>query len=142
MKNFSAFLFAVLFALGLALARMTDPHRVIAFLEIGPHWSENLLFVMIGALIVTLTMFPLILRRKKPLLDTVFHYQTSSLIDRRLILGSALFGIGWGISGYCPGPLVVGLASLKLAPWTCFIGFLIGQLIVRKATRAGAASCE
>jgi uncharacterized membrane protein YedE/YeeE len=135
-KEISAFLFGMLFALGLALARMTDPQRVIAFLEIGPRWSENLLFVMIGALMVTVTIFPLILRRKKPILDVAFHLQTNRLIDRRLILGAMLFGIGWGISGYCPGPLVVGLASIKPVPWICFSFFLVGQWLSKRAAKS------
>jgi len=142
MKSFTAFLFGMMFALGLALARMTDPQRVIAFLEIGPHWSESLLFVMTGALAVTLVLFPLILRRNKPILDAVFLVQTHSLIDRKLIVGSILFGIGWGISGYCPGPLVVGLAKLTLMPWTCWIFFLIGQYMVRRSAKAGEPLCE
>ncbi len=136
MKEVSAFLFGLLFALGLALARMTDPQRVIAFLDVGPHWSESLLFVMVGALMVTLTLFPLIMRRKKPILDRAFHLQNNRLIDRRLIIGSMLFGIGWGISGYCPGPLVVGLASFREIPWLCFTFFLVGQWLSRKANQA------
>lgn len=136
MRSMSAFLFGTLFALGLALARMTDPQKVIGFLEIGPHWSEALLFVMVGALLVTLPLFPLILRRKKPILDTGFHLQNNRPVDRPLVLGAILFGIGWGISGYCPGPMVVGLASLKQIPWLCFTFFLIGQWLSRKVINA------
>ena len=132
MKSAIAYFLGTLFGWGLVVSQMTDPNRVIAFLEIGPHWSENLIFVMGGALTVTLITFPLILRRKQPFLDTAFHLPKSKTIDLRLFLGALLFGIGWGLSGYCPGPLVVGLVSLKLSPWTCFVFFVLGLWIARQ----------
>lgn len=130
--NLSAFLTGLLFAIGLAIARMTDPTRIIAFLEIGPHWSPNLLFVMVGALLVTFTLYRSIFRRQRPLLDSQFHVQNNVHLDRRLLIGSAIFGIGWGVSGYCPGPLVVSLSSLHQTPWIIFIFFLVGQWISRR----------
>lgn len=132
MKTAAAYFLGTLFGWGLVISGMTDPHRVIAFLEIGPQWSESLIFVMGGALTVTLITFPFILKRKKPLLDTTFHLPKAKTIDRRLLLGALLFGIGWGLSGYCPGPLVVGLASFKLSPWICFVFFVLGLWIARQ----------
>lgn len=142
MNVITSYLIGTLFALGLIRAGMTDPERIIAFLEIGPRWSESLLFVMTGALLVTLSTFPLILKRSKPLLEPSFHISKASKLDRRLILGSILFGAGWGISGYCPGPLVVGLASFKLIPWLCFGFFLFGQWIARRWSKSTYDSCE
>ena len=133
MRNLLAYLAGVLFALGLSLSGMTDPHRVIGFLQIGPDWSESLMFVMAGALSVTLITFPLILKRRRPLLEETFHLGNASGVDRRLFLGAILFGIGWGISGYCPGPLVVGLTTLGISPWLCFSFFVLGQWVARRA---------
>jgi uncharacterized membrane protein YedE/YeeE len=132
MKNALAYLMGLLFGLGLVASGMTDPQRVIAFLEIGTQWSESLLFVMGGALAVTLVTFPLILKAKHPILDTTFHLSKGRQIDHQLLLGSILFGVGWGLSGYCPGPLVVGLVSAKLRPWTCFAFFVAGLWIARR----------
>lgn len=136
MKTVAAYFLGMLFGWGLVVSQMTDPHRVIAFLEMGPHWSENLLFVMGGALTVTLITFPLILKCKKPLLDAAFHLPKTKTIDRRLLVGALLFGIGWGVSGYCPGPLVVGLVSLKTSPWICFVFFVVGLWIARQLSPA------
>ena len=132
MKTAAAYLLGILFGLGLVVSQMTDPRRVIAFLEIGPDWSENLIFVMGGALTVTLLTFPVILKRKRPVLDTTFHLPIWRVIDLRLLLGALLFGIGWGLSGYCPGPLVVSLISMKLSPWISFVFFMGGLWIARK----------
>ncbi|MEN9680937.1 MAG: hypothetical protein RLZZ627_830 [Pseudomonadota bacterium] len=132
MKNVFAYLFGILFGWGLVVARMTDPQRIIAFLEIGPSWSENLIFVMVGALIVTLIAFPLILKQRHPVLDTAFHLPELKRIDLGLVFGALLFGVGWGLSGYCPGPLVVGLVSLKPSPWVCFAFFILGLWVARK----------
>ena len=132
MKTAAAYLLGILFGLGLVVSQMTDPRRVIAFLEIGPDWSENLIFVMGGALTVTLLTFPVILRRKRPVLDTTFHLPIWRVIDLRLLLGALLFGIGWGLSGYCPGPLVVSLISMKVSPWISFVFFVVGLWIARK----------
>jgi uncharacterized membrane protein YedE/YeeE len=121
---------------------MTDPKRVIAFLEIGNHWSENLLFVMVGALSVTLATFPWILRLQHPVLDSTFHVQKKSSIDSSLLIGALIFGVGWGLSGYCPGPLIAGLASLKAIPWFLFLTFLVGQWLARRLVRDKRSSEE
>jgi uncharacterized protein len=131
-KNISAFLAGIVFALGLAISKMTDPKRVIAFLQWGPNWSESLLFVMGGALSVSLLGTWWALRRPRPILDYEFHLPQKAHIDRTLLSGAILFGIGWGLSGYCPGPLVTGLASLHSIPWIIFIAFLFGHWLARK----------
>jgi uncharacterized membrane protein YedE/YeeE len=132
MKSVFAYLVGVLFGWGLVVAQMTDPQKIIAFLEIGPRWSENLIFVMGGALTVTLIAFPLILRQSRPILDKSFHLPARKRVGGRLVLGALLFGVGWGLSGYCPGPLVVGVVSLKPPPWICLFFFVVGLWIARK----------
>ncbi|WP_085316653.1 DUF6691 family protein [Derxia lacustris] len=99
-----------LFGLGLGVARMTDPLKVLGFLDIAGAWDPSLAFVLGGAVAVTVVAFRFVLRRAAPIWAERFHLPTASAVDRRLVLGAALFGIGWGLTGYCPGPALAGLA--------------------------------
>jgi len=104
-----------LFGFGLALGGMTDPQNTIDFLDITVNWNPNLAFVMGGAVIVTLPVFQwLAPRMGRPALATHFHWPTASEIDLRLVAGSAMFGLGWGIAGLCPGPALGALAYMNL----------------------------
>ncbi|AKU98284.1 hypothetical protein AKJ09_04948 [Labilithrix luteola] len=106
------FLSGALFAVGLALAGMTSPHRVIGFLDVAGHWDPSLAFVMIGAIGVYATAFWLGRRRMtKPALAEGFPTLPQGAIDVRLVAGSLIFGAGWGMAGYCPGPAIVSAAS-------------------------------
>jgi uncharacterized membrane protein YedE/YeeE len=109
MKSWPALLSGLLFGMGLSLAGMTDPAKVQGFLDITGAWLPDLAFVMGGALLITLTLTPVILRRGAPLLASHFNLPNLKSIDRRLISGSAIFGVGWGLSGYCPGPALVSV---------------------------------
>jgi hypothetical protein len=100
-----------LFAVGLAVAGMTVPSKVTGFLDFAGHWDPSLMFVMGGAVMVHFVLFRLILRRSSPIFDTKFHLPTRRDIDVRLVLGAAIFGVGWGLGGYCPGPGLVSLTS-------------------------------
>lgn len=106
-----AVLAGALFALGLVLGGMTIPARIIGFLAVGGAWDPGLAFVMIGAIAVYAPLLRLIRRRSAPLLAERFHWPTATAIDTRLVAGSAMFGVGWGLSGYCPGPALVSLAA-------------------------------
>lgn len=101
----------LLFALSLGLAGMTDPARVQAFLDISGSWDPTLAFVMGGAIAVHAPLSWLIRRRKAPVLAPAFPDVSHTQLDRRLLCGAALFGVGWGLSGYCPGPALVSLAT-------------------------------
>jgi len=101
----------VLFGAGLALSGMTDPTKVLGFLDIAGRWDPSLIFVLGGAVSVSVVAFRLVLRRAQPMLDTRFHLPAQRDVDPALVFGSALFGIGWGLSGYCPGPAVALLAA-------------------------------
>lgn len=104
-----AFLSGILFGTGLTLSQMANPDKVLNFLDVTGNWDPSLILVMIGALSVTVLFFRIILKRPKPLFDEKFYLSTKSAIDKPLIIGATIFGIGWGISGYCPGPVVAGL---------------------------------
>lgn len=108
-RELSALLAGLMFGGGLAAAGMTDPRRVQGFLDLFGDWDPTLAFVMGAAVAVTVICFRLVLRRPTPILDEQFHLPTRRDIDYRLVVGSLLFGIGWGLFGYCPGPAIGGL---------------------------------
>ena len=101
----------VLFALGLALSGMTDPARVTGFLDVRGAWDPTLAFVMAGAILAHAPVVRLIRRRSAPAFDTRFHWPRLTRIDAALVVGAAVFGVGWGLSGYCPGPALVSLGG-------------------------------
>jgi len=105
----ASLLTGVLFGVGLALSQMTNPDKVIAFLDLAGNWDPSLFFVMLGALTVTMICFRLILRRSQPVLGQKFYLPMKKDIDKPLLFGATIFGIGWGIAGYCPGPVIAGL---------------------------------
>lgn len=123
------------FGVGLTISGMVNPAKVIGFLNVTGDWDPSLAFTMIGALLVTVPAFAIARRMQKPLATTQFHWPTRSDIDSRLLIGAATFGVGWGLSGFCPGP---ALASLSLGYVDSFIfvgGLLLGTLIVRLVER-------
>lgn len=130
----TSFITGLLFGLGLTISEMIDPARVIGFLDVTGRWDPTLAFVLAGALAVTLPLFRFILRRPCPVLDRQFHLPTQSRIDRRLIAGAAIFGIGWGLAGLCPGPALAGLASGKPAVFLFVAAMIGGQWIAAKAS--------
>lgn len=121
-----------LFGLGLAVSGMINPAKVINFLNLTGHWDPTLAFVMGGALLVTFPIYQLNKRRQQPTLEATFSLPTNRKIDRRLLVGAAVFGIGWGLGGFCPGPAVAAIASLQW-PVFLFLGaMLVGQWLADK----------
>lgn len=110
--SFSTFLAGLIFGAGLTVSQMVNPTKVIAFLDITGNWDPSLAFVMGGALLVTFLGYKLVLKSSSPLFDERFRLPTRKDIDKPLLIGAALFGIGWGLAGLCPGP---ALASLSFA---------------------------
>jgi len=110
MKFGAALLAGALFGLGLTLSGMSDPAKVLGFLDVTGDWRPDLAFVMGGAVLVTYVATPWVLNRPLPLFNANFATPTNTKLDKRLISGAALFGIGWGLSGYCPGPAWVSLS--------------------------------
>jgi uncharacterized membrane protein YedE/YeeE len=128
----AAFIVGVIFALGLAVSEMINPARVIGFLDVAGRWDPTLLLVMTGALAVTVPLFPVILRRSKPFLATQYGLPTQTRIDRRLIFGSAIFGIGWGLAGFCPGPALAALASGSSSVMLFVFAMVVGQWLASR----------
>jgi hypothetical protein len=113
MNLFVALIAGTLFGFGLAFSGMTDPANVIGFLNLGGQWNPSLAFVMLGGLAVTIPAFQLLIpKMEKPLQAKIFAEPNKVTIDLKLVLGACLFGIGWGLSGLCPGPVIAGIAYL------------------------------
>jgi uncharacterized protein len=128
-RTFVALLAGTLFGLGLAVSGMMNPAKIIGFLDVAGEWDPTLAFVMGGALLVTIPAFRLILNRPRPILADGFALPTKSALDRRLLGGAALFGVGWGLSGFCPGPAVAALVT-GLAPVFAFVAAMIAGMAV------------
>jgi uncharacterized membrane protein YedE/YeeE len=127
----------LLFGAGLALSGMVLPEKVIGFLDVSGHWDPSLIFVMVGALVVHCIAVRVILRRPAPLFDTRFHLSALRTVDRPLVAGAAIFGIGWGLGGFCPGPSLVVLGAGTL-PAIVFVtamaaGMGVQHVIARRA---------
>ena len=138
-RSVAAFLAGLIFGLGLVVSQMIDPAKVLGFLDIAGNWDPSLAFVMIGAIPVAAIGFRATRARRAPVLDIEFHGPTGTRVDTGLIIGSTLFGIGWGLVGYCPGP---ALTSLALGRWQSFVfvaAMLAGMAGYRFRDRAGAA---
>ncbi len=115
------------FGIGLLLSGLADPAKVLAFLDLGGAWDPSLLFTMGGALLVAAPAFAWAKRRGRTLADGPLHLPQKGRIDRRLVLGSLVFGVGWGLAGYCPGPAVVSLAWGGLKP-LLFVGAMVAGM--------------
>lgn len=111
----SSLLSGLVFGFGLIISGMANPAKVLGFLDLAGHWDPSLAFVMAGAIAVGLVAFAIARRRTRSLLGAQMRLPSAGHIDRRLILGSLLFGAGWGVAGFCPGPalVAVGMGELK-----------------------------
>jgi len=119
----------LIFGYGLALAGMTNPNKVLGFLDISGAWDPSLLLVLAGAVAVTFVGFRIVLRRPQPLFGPHFQLPLRQAIDLPLVAGAAIFGVGWGISGYCPGPAVAMLAAPGREAWIFLPAMLLGMLL-------------
>ncbi len=126
-----------IFGFGLSLSGMVDPARVIGFLDIASgHWDPSLMFVLGGAVAVTMPGILLQRRLSRPALDGTFHLPAADRIDGRLLVGSAIFGVGWGLAGFCPGPAVsalsMGLTSVFLFVAAMAAGMILHDRIIAR----------
>jgi len=127
-----AWVTGLLFGFGLALSGMTHPRKVLDFLDLAGPWDPSLAFVMVGAVAVATIGFRSVLRRSRPWLDPQYHVTKKTQIDHRLIVGAGLFGVGWGIGGYCPGPAIALLAAPNWELWAFLPSMLAGSLLARR----------
>lgn len=130
-RQLIAFGAGLVFALGLGVAGMTKPSKVLAFLDVSGAWDPALAFVMVGAIGVHASLLWLGRRRTAPLIAPAFEPRTLQRVDRRLVIGAALFGVGWGASGFCPGPALVSLVSFSPSTWLFVASMLAGMAVVR-----------
>lgn len=143
LQSIMALVTGLVFGLGLIVSGMTDPSKVIGFLDILGNWNPSLAFVMGGAIMVGLIAFPFAEKRSTALLGGPIRLPTSSKIDRRLVLGSAAFGAGWGLAGYCPGPALASLLAIGEASgkaWLFVAAMLVGMGLFELLERRASAS--
>lgn len=135
MKNLIGLLSGIVFGVGLVISGMTNPIKVVGFLDIFGEWDYSLAFVMGGAVVINLILFTLILKRK-PLLEEDHSLPSIFKVDKKLISGSALFGIGWGLVGICPGPGIVNLVTLNINSIVFIISMITGMIIFKSVFKS------
>ena len=132
----AALVSGLLFGFGLAVSQMVNPAKVLAFLDVAGDWDPSLALVLAGAVAVTLVAFRVILKRPRPALAASFSLPAKTRIDGRLLGGAALFGLGWGLVGLCPGPAVGGLAYL-LPESLYFLAALAAGMVIAALLKGG-----
>ena len=132
MNKLVALFCGTIFGIGLVISQMINPAKVLGFLNVFGEWDPSLAFVMIGALIVSSPLFHLFKNKEKPIFSTSFSISENKEIDKRLIIGSILFGAGWGLIGLCPGPAISSIALLNISSATFVFSMFIGFYIASK----------
>ncbi|SIQ51600.1 hypothetical protein SAMN05880582_1025 [Rhizobium sp. RU20A] len=138
----ASILSGLLFGAGLVISDMVNPARVLAFLDVTGAWDPSLAFVMGGALIPSSIAYAIKRNRTRPVFDTTFHVPTSRVIDRPLVGGAILFGLGWGLVGLCPGPAIASLATGRWEAVLFTAAMLAGMAAYRMATSRGSARAQ
>jgi len=132
MSKIVSLICGIIFGIGLTISQMIDPAKVLGFLNIFGDWDPSLAFVMIGALIISSPFFHLFKNNKKPIFADSFSYSNNKELNKKLIIGSSLFGTGWGLAGLCPGPAIASLALFNTSSIifviTMFVGFYLVKL--------------
>lgn len=132
--NVAAGLSGLLFGLGLGVAGMIRPAKVLGFLDVAGSWDPSLAFVMLGAIAVHAVAYRQVRRRPSPLFDVRFHLPARTEIDRPLLAGAALFGVGWGLAGYCPGPGLVSMSGGQPKALAFVTAMIVGMALQHATT--------
>ncbi|MFQ6405522.1 DUF6691 family protein [Methylophilus sp. 'Pure River'] len=132
-----AWLAGVVFGLGLIVGGMTNPAKVLAFLDISGDWDPSLAFVMMGAITVGFFAFKAAAKQSRSLLGLPMQLPAMKQVDRKLVIGALLFGAGWGLAGFCPGPAVASLLVGGSAVWIFVASMLVGMALYTLAVRRG-----
>lgn len=135
----SAALAGLLFGTGITLSGMVNPAKVLNFFDLAGTWDPSLALVMAGALLVTATGYRLVLRRERPLCEAAFQLPTSRRLDLPLVAGSAAFGVGWGIAGFCPGGAIPALGLGEGSAWI-FVGAMLAGIATARLARLAVAA--
>lgn len=138
MKLVAGYLVGLVFGLGIAVSGMINPAKVLNFFDVAGSWDPSLAFVMGGAVLVAFVGYRLVLGRPRPLLDPRFHLPKASAIDARLVGGAAIFGVGWGIAGFCPGGALPALGTGR-AEVVLFVAAMLAAILATRAVLDRAA---
>jgi hypothetical protein len=130
-RTILAGIIGLIFGAGIAISGMANPAKVLNFFDLAGNWDPSLAFVMASALLVTAIGYRFVLKRDKPICEAKFHLPTSRKLDVPLLGGSAVFGLGWGISGFCPGGAIPALGLGEVSAWTFVGAMLVGILAAR-----------
>ncbi|MCP3473381.1 YeeE/YedE family protein [Bradyrhizobium sp. CCGUVB1N3] len=125
------FAIGLIFGVGLLISGMSNPAKVLNFLDLAGSWDPSLMFVMLGAVATAFIGFRLVLKRQRPLLGDTFHLPARNDLDPRVIVGPAIFGVGWGLAGFCPGPAFVALGYGTLVSVLFVIAMMVGMAAAR-----------
>jgi hypothetical protein len=131
MRLIAGYIIGLIFGLGIAISGMINPAKVLNFFDIAGTWDPSLILVMGGALVTTFIGYRVVFGRTSPLLDTAFHLPGNAAIDARLLAGAAIFGLGWGIAGFCPGGALPALGTGQWEVLT-FVAALIAGIVLTK----------
>lgn len=138
-RTLSAGLIGLVFGAGMAVSGMANPAKVLNFFDFAGDWDPSLILVMASALLVTAIGYRFVLRRGRPIVEARFHLPTGRKIDLPLVAGSALFGVGWGISGFCPGGAVPALGMGEPSAWI-FVGTMLAGIFAARTVRLALES--
>lgn len=142
LRIMAALLAGILFGVGLTISQMINPQKVLAFLDLAGAWDPSLALVMVGALAVAGGTYPWIAARDKPVLAEEFQVPQRRDVDPRLVSGALIFGVGWGLVGYCPGPALASLSVGHPRAWVFVAAMLAGMLIYRLTLPASPAPVQ
>lgn len=132
MKEISALFTGLLFSLGLIISGMTNPENIIGFLDVTGQWNPSLIFVLMSAVIVTGIGYRLVWKLRQPMYEVDFSVPTNRTIDKQLVIGSAIFGIGWGLVGLCPGPALASLLTGNFVKVLVFVSAMVGGILLQR----------
>jgi uncharacterized membrane protein YedE/YeeE len=138
-RTITAGLIGLVFGTGMALSGMSNPAKVLNFFDFAGSWDPSLALVMASALLVTAVGYRFVLRRDKPIVEARFHLPTARKLDTPLLAGSAIFGVGWGISGFCPGGAIPALGLGEPSAWI-FVGTMLAGIIAARSIRLALES--
>lgn len=131
MRLISTYLIGLVFGMGIALSGMANPAKVLNFFDVAGAWDPSLAFVMGGAVVVAFIGYRLVLRRPAPIIDATFRLPDNPRIDARLVGGSAVFGVGWGIAGFCPGGALPALGTGRIEVFAFVAALIVGILVAK-----------